>query len=312
MQDISLFNITINKHIIDTTKFDDFVSGNVVQEFEERFCEYVGAKYCCSVNSATFAIFLCLLNKQVEVTVPTILPPVVCNAILTSGNTINFKDDVSWVGGSYTLHQFDNYKIVDSAQKVERNQFSQECNDNDLAIFSFYPTKPIGSYDGGMIVSNDLEKITQLKILSNNGRTKATESWKSTTVVPGYKLYMSNLQAYIALKGLKALPQKDEKLQHIRKSYNDFFNLNNTSNHLYRIYTPSNTKYIQEMKKRGIQCGIHYACCHQMPSYEDSFTYEQSERQQFTTASIPFHEQLTPQDIQRIKDEHTKCIYLKD
>ena len=65
------------------------------------------------------------------------MPPVVANAILTSGNKINFIDDVDWVGNSYTLHQFDDYKIVDSAQKLERNQFQNECNPEDLMIFSF-------------------------------------------------------------------------------------------------------------------------------------------------------------------------------
>jgi hypothetical protein len=54
------------------------------------------------------------------------IPPVVLNALITSGNSINFVDNIDWIGNSYILHDFGNYKIIDSAQKVERNQFKKE------------------------------------------------------------------------------------------------------------------------------------------------------------------------------------------
>jgi hypothetical protein len=100
-----------------------------------------------------------MLNKNTIVNIPSMIPPVVCNAILTSGNKINFIDDINWIGDSYILHKFKDYKIIDSAQKVNQNQFIEEANDEDLMIFSFYPTKPIGSSDGGIIVSNDYNDI---------------------------------------------------------------------------------------------------------------------------------------------------------
>ena len=94
---------------------------------------------------------------------PSMIPPVVLNAIVTSGNKYSFNDNTDWVGDSYILHNFGDYKIVDSAQKLEKNQFKSECDDCDLMVFSFYPTKPIGSSDGGMIVSNDFDKIQEVK-----------------------------------------------------------------------------------------------------------------------------------------------------
>jgi dTDP-4-amino-4,6-dideoxygalactose transaminase len=153
---IQLFNI--NTHKIDTSEFSNLLHDDVVIKFERVIAEYVGAKYACSVNSATSAIFLSLLNKNVTIDLPSMIPPVVANAIITSGNKINFIDDVDWVGHSYILHQFDDYKVVDSAQKLEKNQFKKECNPQDLMIFSFYPTKPLGRLDGGMVVTDDYEK----------------------------------------------------------------------------------------------------------------------------------------------------------
>ena len=85
---IELFNI--NNHIIDTSEFSNLLHDDIVVEFEKKIADYVGAKYACSVNSATNAIYLSLLNKDVTVNLPSIIPPVVANAILTSGNYIEF------------------------------------------------------------------------------------------------------------------------------------------------------------------------------------------------------------------------------
>ena len=117
---IQLFNV--NNHIIDTSKFSNLLHDKNVIELEEKIANYVGAKYACSVNSATNAIFLSMLDKNTTVNLPSVIPPVVANAILTSGNRIFFIDDVNWVGDSYVLHEFEDYKIVDSAQKLQRNQ----------------------------------------------------------------------------------------------------------------------------------------------------------------------------------------------
>ena len=78
---INLFNIPNYK--INTADFTHYLHSKHVQEFENNFCEYVGAKYACSVNSATNAIFLALLDKNAHLKIPSMIPPVVANAILT-------------------------------------------------------------------------------------------------------------------------------------------------------------------------------------------------------------------------------------
>ena len=65
---IQLFNI--DNHMIDTSEFSNLLHDEVVTEFEKQFASYVGAKYACSVNSATNAIFLCMLNKDAVVNIP--------------------------------------------------------------------------------------------------------------------------------------------------------------------------------------------------------------------------------------------------
>jgi dTDP-4-amino-4,6-dideoxygalactose transaminase len=290
---INLFNIP--NYTIDTSIFNHYLHGDIVEEFESNFRDYVGAKYSCTVSSATNAIFLALLNKNTTINIPSMIPPVVCNAILTSGNKINFVDNTTWVGDSYVLHKFDDYKIIDSAQKVDLNQFKKEANDEDLMIFSFYPTKPVGSSDGGIIVSNDEEKIKWFKEATMNGMSYSHNNWDRKIKFPGFKMYMSSIQCYIANENLKLLDYKKRKLKKIRDFYNNELGYNNTSSHLYRIKVNNNKKFIKDMVGNGIICGIHYNTLHTNHVYNNFFeksVFPNSDKESKQTVSIPFHERL--------------------
>lgn len=304
---INLFYLPNYK--IDTSKFSHLLHDKIVQEFEQNFCEYVGAKYACSINSATNAIFLAFLNKNITVNVPSIIPAVVCNALITSGNKINFVDNIEWVGDSYVLHDFGNYKIIDSAQKVERGQFLKEANDDDLMFFSFYPTKPIGSCDGGIIVSNNKEKIQWFKEACLNGMSYAENNWDRKIKFSGYKMYMNSIQAFIANENLKKLDKKNEKLTEIRDFYNRFFNLNNKSQHLYRINVKNRESFIKEMNRNKIQTGIHYTALHQNEIYSKEKIYlRKTEEEEATTVSIPYNEKLNKKDIEFVTKISEKYI----
>jgi dTDP-4-amino-4,6-dideoxygalactose transaminase len=226
------------------------------------------------------------------------LPPVVLNAIITSGNDYNFTDNTDWVGGSYVLHDFKDYKIVDSAQKIEKNQFKRECNPQDLMVFSFYPTKPIGSCDGGMIVSDDLEKITYLKELALNGMTFADNNWDRKIKFPGYKMYMNSIQCDIALRNFKNYENKLEKLKKVRDRYNNELGYRNVSDHLYRINIENRNEFTEYMLSNKISTGIHYETLHNHPVYkkENSFC-PNSESISKKMVSIPFNEMLTDDNI---------------
>ena len=164
---INLFNIPNNT--LQTSDYSNLLHGKQVAELENKISKFVGAKHAVALDSASNSIFLSLLNKKTTIEVPSILPPVVINSIINSGNNYTFVDNVNWVGNSYILANFGDYKIIDSAQKLEQNQFSKECSDDDLMIFSFYPTKPLSGCDGGIIVSNDKSKIDYFKEMSLNG-----------------------------------------------------------------------------------------------------------------------------------------------
>ena len=76
----------VNDYVVDTKNFRPLLNDSIVEEFEQNIANFVGAKYVVSLNSATSAIFLSLLEKDITVSIPSIIPPVVANAIITSGN----------------------------------------------------------------------------------------------------------------------------------------------------------------------------------------------------------------------------------
>ena len=308
---IQLFNI--NSHNIDTSEFSNLLHDDCVEEFEKKIANYVGAKYACSVNSATSAIFLIMKEKRtyvrepVTINIPSMIPPVVANAALTSGffHELNFVDDVDWVGDSYVLHQFKDFKVVDSAQKLQKGQFRKECNPEDLMVFSFYPTKPLGGSDGGMIVTDDYEKYKWYKEAVLNGMSYAENNWDRGISFPGYKMYMSSIQARILLNNFKTFDKKMRVLKQLSDTYNKEFGYENTSQHLYRIEVLDNKKFINKMKQLGIVCGIHYPALHLNDVYNKNWKWDcpKSEVLQNRTVSLPMNEKLSFLELEYIIDK---------
>ena len=296
---IKIFHI--NDYVVNTADYDNHLHGKIVTSFEENFCEYVGAKYACSFSSATSAIFLAFLNKSTNVFVPSMIPPVVLNALINAGNSISLTDNTEWVGHSYLLHSFPDYKIIDSAQRVSKNQFRDEANDQDLMIFSFYPTKPVGGIDGGIIVSNDKEKIDWLKCAALNGMTFDKDNWNRKILFPGWKMYMNSFQADIASKNLEKLEDKKEALALIRDTYNRSFGYTNTSDHLYRVNVSNRSEFQEKMKNSGIETGIHYHSTHTNEIYaahnRSAEIYAKSELSSKITVSLPFNEMLSKEAV---------------
>ena len=304
---IQLFNI--NNHIIDTSEFSNLLHDDIVIECEKKIAEYVGAKYACAVNSATSAIFLTFMMehylKSLTIKIPSMIPPVVANAIITSHNKIEFTDNVKWFGNSYILHKFRQYKVVDSAQKLEKDQFRKECKPEDLMIFSFYPTKPLGGCDGGMIVTDDYEKYKWFKEAVLNGTIYSDDSWGRGISFPGYKMYMNSIQAKILLNNFKSFPKKMRVLNNLVDIYNRELGYENSSKHLYRIEVLDNKKFIQAMKNLGIVCGIHYSALHLNSIYsrDKNFDCPKSEKLQKRTVSLPMNEKLSFYETEYIIDK---------
>lgn len=319
-----LFNV--NNYTINTSELGSFLHGEVVSELEEKFAAYVGAKHACSANSASSLIQLALTGVAMNVVpealrmnpvcIPSVMPIAVPNIVNNLGLPAVWSDDTNWVGGSYVLYNTEGilksmpeedrqaakpFKIIDSSQEVYRNQFAEKFSEEDLAIYSFYPTKPVGGIDGGMVVSNNAEAIEYFRSATNLGfsRNRTLPSWEQQVGFPGWKMNSNSAQCYVALKNLEKLDEKNERLDQIREKYNDAFGLSNTSRHLYRINREDRTRFMARMNKYEIECGVHYRDAHNYGIYNIATPQDMSNSQKNagTTISIPFNESLSDSDV---------------
>ena len=144
----------------------------------------------------------------------------------------------------------DEIVVVDSAHCVTP---TIKC---DFSFFSFHPYKPICSSDGGMISTDDLEATDYLRNYRNFGRQNVNDSYDITQ--EGFKFYMNNLNATIALISLEKY-KKDLK---IRK--NNYSKLDNVLPHdnssSYYFATKLNDK-ADEFNKH-YQLARHYPLLH--------------------------------------------------
>ena len=288
------------------------------------------------------------LLQSYPLSLPTMIPPAVANIVHNAASiSAIWEDNIGWVGDSYTLYDTKNsfeqiyktnvteddtgqdeesapehvrmmrlikdryskpYKIIDSAQKIRRNQFVNEAFPNDIMIFSLYPTKPIGCMDGGILVSNDKEKINFFKSMSHLGAHPKSEAGEiipssdSSFVFPGFKMNPNSAQCYTALKNLEKLDDKNKRLDEISAIYNKELGYYNNSNHLYRIRVKRRGDFMSKMFEDGIQVGIHYMPQHLRKEVAYRFTMPgkplvDSEIEGLQTVSIPFHENLSNSDL---------------
>lgn len=294
---ISLFNPP--KIQLDLTTCSNLLHAPVVKDFEQEFAEYVGAKFACGCSSASMAILALFWQKAMRLEIPSILPPVVANALVLGGNSIDFKDDVTWVGHPYLLAP----GVWDSAQQVRPNQFKEIAAPTDVMIFSFYPTKPVGSCDGGIVVSDCADKIEEFRTATMNGTTCGKNSWERQLIKPGFKGYLSTPQALIARDSLTKLPERLNKLKKIRDYYNHLLGTANSSDHLFRVSVDQPDLVMQQLLAVGIQTGRHYSALHKTKVFASPKFLPKSDLVAETTLSLPFHYGLELDDVEAVVSE---------
>lgn len=283
--------------------------GEKVFEFEKELAKYVGAKYCVAVDSCTSALFLSIkYENPMEVSIPSMTVPLVANACLEAGAQIRFNHQTKWVGSAYQIY---GTNVYDSAHQLDKGQYAELCKDNPYAklCFSFYPTKLIGSADGGAIVTNNEEFADWVRSASTYGRNqkaKYANSWDYDVVMVGYKRHYTNLQAGICLEQLRRLDVVKSKLGFIRKALNDALGYNNVSDYLYRIKVNKRDKFIKFAEKRGIECGVHFKPLHLMTPFLNipiAITDKLKVENDYAhTVSLPFFPDMTSDEMVRIID----------
>lgn len=185
-----------------------FIMGPKVDKMEQEFCEYLGAKYSLGVSSGTDALLLALMAIGIkpgdEIIMPTysffatigVVARLNAVPVLVDSDPVTFNIDPALIEAKITpktkaiipVHLFGQscdmvkimeiadrhnlYVIEDGAQaiSVQYKDGKAVGNIGHIGCFSFFPSKNLGCFgDGGLVTTNDEKLFYNLKIMRNHG-----------------------------------------------------------------------------------------------------------------------------------------------
>lgn len=279
----------------------DFIQGTAVERFEAEYAAFIGTRHAIGVGSGLAAIELALRGYGVgpgdEVIAPantfiaTVLAIVAVGArpVLVDMDRESYTIDPAALASAVTsrtraivpVHLFGQPVDVDAVLAVARRHDLLVIEDaaqahgarykgrrigrfGHAAAFSFYPSKNLGAYgDGGMIVTDDDQLATTLRLLRNYGQRA-----KYDHAIAGTNSRLDTVQA--AILRVK-LPQLDG-WNAARRRHADAFTARLSGHvhtpvaaadvehiyHLYVIETDRRDALQEALRARDIQTGIHY------------------------------------------------------
>lgn len=197
----------VNSSVLECFKNAQYIMGENVKQFEKEIAEKIGVKHAITVGNGTDALIIALKSLGIkegdEVITTDYTFFATAEAIRFVGATPVFCDveldtyniDPSQIEEKITektkaiicVHLFGNackmdqindiakrhnlYVVEDAAQAINSQYKGKNVgNLSDLACFSFFPTKNLGCFgDGGMITTNDDDLATIIRALKVHG-----------------------------------------------------------------------------------------------------------------------------------------------
>jgi len=298
------------------------VFGPHLEEFEKKFANYCDCKFGVGVGNCTDALEIALRalkigNGDEVITVSNTAVPTV-SAIVSAGAIPVFVDvdeyhlmDVSKIEDAVTektkcilpVHLYGQSVDMDSVAKLAQKynlKIVEDCAQahgatykgkkvgsmSNAGAFSFYPTKVLGAYgDGGMITTNseELGDISQrLRFYGMEKKKMSSGHWngKYYSLEHGINSRLDELHAAILLKKLNHLDEYILTRCKIAKRYDN--ELSSTSmilprerldnKYVYYVYVvkhPKRDLFIEKLRERDIHVNISYPWpIHTMAGYE--------------------------------------------
>ena len=219
------------------------------QELEAELCRYLGVKYVSLFTNATVALITALQALKIsgEVITTPFSFVATSHSLLWNNITPVFVDidkqtlnlDPTKIEAAITskttaimpVHCYGNPCDVDAIELIARkynlkviydaaHAFGVEChcgsvlNHGDLSVLSFHATKVFNTFEGGAIVSPNLEMKTQIDYLKNFGIDGET-----SVIEAGINGKMSEFNAALGLLQLKYIDDLIEQRKQIALTY---------------------------------------------------------------------------------------------
>lgn len=227
-----------------------YVLGREVENFENEFAEYLGAKFCVGVNSGLDALTLAVralnISEGDEIIVPantyiaTVLAVTENKAIPVFVEPNEFYNiDAEKIEAAITpktkaimvVHLYGqaanmkkicaiaekyNLKIIEDCAQSHGAKFQNKMTGTfGIGCFSFYPTKNLGAFgDGGAVVTDDENFAEKIKMLRNYG-----SKIKYHNEIEGVNSRLDEIQAALLRVKLSHLEELNAERKKIAAKY---------------------------------------------------------------------------------------------
>jgi dTDP-4-amino-4,6-dideoxygalactose transaminase len=347
----------INDGLLSGLEKTQFILGPNVRAFEEECAQYLGVAHAVSVASGTDALHLALVGAGVTEGDEVITTPFTFIATAEAIRYVNakpvfvdidpqtFNIDINQVEAAITertrailpVHIFGQpadmaaiellagrhglQVIEDCAQSFGAHIDGSQTGSFGLAgCFSFYPSKNLGGYgDGGLITTNSAEVAEHLRVLRNHG------SWKQYHHSEiGFNSRLDELQAIILRVKLRHIDTYNENRYRIARRYSAALakmpgitppHEDGIGRHVYHQYTllaEDRDKIMQSLRDNGIGCAIYYPIpLHQQEVFIDEcrgFSLPVSERISQQCMSLPIFPELKDAQVDRVLDVIAQAV----
>ncbi len=192
--------------VLNVLKSDWLTTGPKVDEFEEKVCEFVGARYAVAVSSGTAALHCAMFAIGIKPGDEVIIPPMTfaatANCVVFQGgkpvivdvaqdtlliDPVCIKEIMSpktraIIAVDYTGHPCDYDTITDISKSNKIPLVADACHSlgakykgklvgslADLSVLSFHPVKHITTAEGGMILTDNKEYYERMRLFRNHG-----------------------------------------------------------------------------------------------------------------------------------------------
>ncbi len=214
--------------------------------------------------------------------------------------------------------------IEDSAHAIGADLSAKMAGTlGDVGCFSFFSNKNLATGEGGMVVTDDDRLARKIKLLRSHGMTSMTlnrhkgHAYSYDVVELGYNYRMTEISAALGILQLEKLIKGNKK----RKALTDLYVANlkeadslsipfqdyprKSSYHLFPILLDKNInrkKFMELLKKEGIQSSIHYPSIHKFSYYRKNLKGSQTklpltEYVGTHEVTLPLHPLLKKEDV---------------
>tara|TARA_B110000003_G_scaffold62292_1_gene62674 strand:- start:467 stop:1570 length:1104 start_codon:yes stop_codon:yes gene_type:complete len=327
---------------------NSFVLGSEVLNFENTFSNFIGNNYSVGLNSGTDSLEIALRVLNIgpgdEVIVPSFSFFATSEVVLKVGAQpiycdINKKDltidteelqnlitkktkaiiPVHLFGNSCNMSQLKNMvknkpiKIIEDVAQAFGSKFKDSYlgTIGDFGCFSFYPTKNLGAWgDGGMITFNLKKYLEDIKSLRNHGTTKTYfhEKIGLNSRLDSTQALILNLKINKFSKNIEIRKRNNHYLS--KKLNNEVFNVHSQEDQPMNVFPISveNKDLLKKSKKLLDKNNISYGSYYPHGLYEfpvsnliqNKNIFENTELIKNNIITLPCHPKVSSAELNKI------------